>query len=128
MVDRFDERLGPGTAYPSAEDNDYAYRLLKAGYQIVYCPKAIVYHQAWRTGEQYLPLRWNYGVGRGAVYAKHARLRDRFMLRQMLWDIRVHLQAIAGKIHRDRQQALGDFILALGIGWGALRWLVMETK
>ena len=41
-VGNFDERLGPGTAFPAAEDNDLGFRLLELGYRIYYLPDAIV--------------------------------------------------------------------------------------
>jgi GT2 family glycosyltransferase len=65
----FDERLGPGTSFPAAEDNDYGFRLLEAGYRIIYVPDALLYHRAWRSKRDYLPLRWSYGRGQGAFYA-----------------------------------------------------------
>lgn len=118
----FDKRLGPGTRYPSAEDNDFVYRALSAGYRVVYCPQAVVYHRAWRGAEELVPLRWNYGLGRGAAYAKHVTPHDRFMLRQMAWDVRVHLVGAAVRVRRERERALGDLALALGIVCGALLW------
>lgn len=48
QIGLFDERLGPGTSFPAAEDNDLGYRLLEQGYCIRYVPEAIVYHRAWR--------------------------------------------------------------------------------
>src|SRR5437899_7923599 len=47
-VGGFDERLGAGGEFPAADDNDFGFRLLEAGYQIVYAPQAVVYHRAWR--------------------------------------------------------------------------------
>src|SRR5205807_8896420 len=32
-IGNFDERLGPGSAYPGAEDNDLGFRMLEAGYR-----------------------------------------------------------------------------------------------
>ena len=58
----FDERLGPGTSFPSAEDNDFGFRLLEAGYRIVYVPEALLYHRAWRSERDYVRLRWSYGA------------------------------------------------------------------
>lgn len=121
-VGGFDERLGPGTRYPSAEDNDFMYRALKAGYRILYCPDAVVYHRAWREQQNFLPLRWNYGLGRGAMYAKNFSRDDHFTFHQMLWDIRVHLLGAFTRLRRERQRAYGDLVLALGIACGALRW------
>lgn len=125
-VGGFDERLGPGTPYPSAEDNDFMYRVLKAGYRILYCPDAIVYHRAWRSQENFLPLRWNYGLGRGAMYAKNVTPHDHFTFRQMLWDIRVHLLGAATRFRTQRQIAYGDFVLAMGIVYGAVRWWLQQ--
>lgn len=122
----FDERLGPGTEYPSAEDNDFMYRALKAGYRVVYCPGAVVYHRAWREQENFLPLRWNYGLGRGAMYAKNFTRDDHFTFDQMIWDIQVHLLGSVTRLRRERQRAYGDFVLALGIVYGALRWWIEQ--
>lgn len=121
-VGGFDERLGPGTEYPSAEDNDYMDRALKRGYRIVYCPDAVVYHRAWRDRENFLPLRWNYGLGRGAMYAKNFTRTDRFTFDQMLWDIRVHMLGAATRLRHERQRAYGDVVLSFGIVCGAVRW------
>jgi GT2 family glycosyltransferase len=74
-VGGFDERLGPGTPYPAAEDNDLCRRLLEAGCRIVFDPAAVVYHRAWRPWSEHTSLRYDYGRGQGAFYAKHRDLR-----------------------------------------------------
>ena len=74
-VGGFDERLGPGTPYPAAEDNDLCRRLLEAGCRIVFEPAAVVYHRAWRPWSEHASLRYDYGRGQGAFYAKHRDLR-----------------------------------------------------
>ena len=127
-VGLFDERLGPGAAFPSAEDSDYGFRLLEAGFDIRYVPEAVVYHRAWRTQSDYLPLRWSYGIGRGAFYAKYFGLRDGYMQRRMLADIRNHLLAFPFHFLQQRLQAFGDFTLVWGILVGAARWLATERK
>lgn len=71
----FDERLGPGTPYPAAEDNDLCRRLLEAGCRIVFDPAAVVYHRAWRPWSEHASLRYDYGRGQGAFYAKHRDVR-----------------------------------------------------
>jgi len=124
----FDERLGPGTRYPSAEDSDFGFRLLEAGFCIRYVPEAVVYHRAWRGEGDYLPLRWSYGLGRGAFYAKYFDSRDHHMKRRMLADIRNHLLAFPFHIRRQRLRAYGDLTLAWGILLGAARWLATERK
>jgi len=98
----FDERLGPGSAFPSAEDNDYGFRLLEAGYRIQYWPSAFLYHRSWRSKKEYLPLRWKYGLGRGGFYAKHFTLRDLYNVRRMLGDVLSHFRALPYDFRRDR--------------------------
>jgi GT2 family glycosyltransferase len=50
-VGAFDERFGAGSNFPSSEDNDLGFRLLEAGYRIIYMPKATLYHRAWRINK-----------------------------------------------------------------------------
>ncbi len=124
----FDERLGPGTPFPAAEDNDYALRLLERGYRIVYVPQAVVSHRAWRTESDYLPLRWNYGVARGAFYAKHLTLRDRFILRRMARDIAIHAAIFPRRFRSERRRSYGAATLVLGIFYGAIKWTLTQRR
>ena len=81
-----------------------------------------MHHRAWRTGEAYLPLRWNYGKGRGAYYAKHFGWPDgytRWRLRRDLW---LHLSPFPRLLLRDPRRAWGDVVLSLGLLAGALSW------
>lgn len=125
----FDVRLGPGTAYPAAEDNDFGFRLLEAGYKIIYVPKAIVEHRSFREEKTFLPLRWSYGLGRGAFYAKHLKLKgDTYILRRMVGDVKTHLVLFFVKFRHERTKALGDAVLAGGIIYGAFKWLMTQRK
>jgi GT2 family glycosyltransferase len=124
----FDERLGPGTRFPSAEDNDLGFRLLEAGYRILYVPQAVLYHRAWRTDRDYVALRRSYGIGRGAFYAKHLHWQDRYMLRRMFHDVWNHLIQCVFRLRRDRLRAYGDAVLAGGIVYGAVRWLLTQRR
>ncbi|HZS90922.1 MAG TPA: glycosyltransferase [Chloroflexota bacterium] len=114
-VGPFDVRLGPGTPFPAAEDNDLGFRLLEAGYRIVYVPEAVLYHRAWRTERDALPLRWSYGRGQGAFYAKHLNLRDRYMLGRLRWDILRHVRRFARRWGRHPTQAGRDVVYMLGL-------------
>jgi GT2 family glycosyltransferase len=127
-VGGFDERLGPGTPFPGAEDSDFGFRLLEAGYQIHYVPQAIVYHRAWRAARDFLPLRWGYGHARGAFYAKYISLRDRYMLKRMTRDVAVHIVLFVRRLRHERQRACGDAVLAAGILVGASKWLLIQRK
>jgi GT2 family glycosyltransferase len=127
-VGGFDERLGPGTPFPAAEDNDFGYRLLEAGYRICYVPTAALYHRAWRQPRDYLPLRWNYGRGQGAYYAKYLDLHDRYMLRRMAANFKNHCLEGLRQIRSQRHRAYGCAIYNLGLLSGAAQWLLMYGK
>lgn len=123
-VGGFDVRLGPGTSFPGAEDSDLGFRLLEAGYQIVYVPEALVYHRAWRAEREYLPLRWRYGLAQGAFYAKHLQLRDRYMLRRFALDANHRVRRFPGRLWREGRRGLGDPLFIIGNVIGATRWFL----
>jgi GT2 family glycosyltransferase len=122
----FDERLGAGGTYPAAEDNDAGFRLLEAGYQIVYVPEAIIQHRAWRAGSDYPRVRWQYGQGKGAFYAKHLSRSDLHMLGRAGQDIGRRLLRIPRVVWRHPRLAAGDFLYSLGIVVSGTRWLIRE--
>jgi GT2 family glycosyltransferase len=124
----FDERLGPGTKrFPGGgEDNDYCFRLLEAGYQIVYEPAAVVEHRAWRPAADYVGLRWRYGRGQGGFYGKHVQLRDRYILGQLTRHVvGCGIDAVR-QAPREPRLAAGSAAYGAGIMTAALEWLVRE--
>jgi len=126
-VGLFDERLGPGTAFPAAEDNDFGFRLLEAGYRIVFVPEALLYHRDWRSDRQdFLPLRWGYGLGQGAFLAKHCRLSDRYMTGRLFRDAKFYVSRCFRNLRRDRRQALGDATYLVGLVTGLARWRLTQ--
>jgi GT2 family glycosyltransferase len=128
-VGGFDDRIGPGTDFPAAEDNDLGFRLLEAGYRIIYEPKALLYHRTWRSKDAYLPLRLNYAIGQGGFYAKHLSLRDRYMLKRFCEDVYRHLYRLPKRALRlDRKGLLNDIIYTLGLFYGAIRWTITQRK
>lgn len=127
-VGGFDVRLGPGTRFPAAEDNDLGFRLLESGHQIVYVPQAVLYHRAWRGTSDFLPLRWSYGVGRGGFYAKHLHLHDHYMLKRMARDIATHMLLSLRGARHERTRAFGDVVLVIGILYGATRWMLTQQR
>lgn len=123
-VGGFDCRLGPGTPFPAGEDNDFGLRLLAAGYEIHYVPAATIHHRAWRDRRDYLPLRWRYGIGQGAYYAKHLRLRDRYMVarlgRMLAHQLRVGLR----RFRREPRESWGHLVYILGVLAGIGKWFL----
>ena len=127
-VGDFDERLGGGAPFKTAEDNELAFRLLEAGFRIRYVPEAVVYHRAWRTWGDYYPLSWSYGYGQGAYYAKHLSLRDRYTLRRLLHDFGHRTVRGARFTWSEPRRALGQFVYAGGLLAGWCRWLVTQPR
>ena len=128
QVGLFDERLGPGTSFPAAEDNDLGFRMLEQGYRICYIPEAMVYHRAWRSYGESLALEWRYGVGRGAYYAKHMKWRDPYMFSRMVKDMKGSVMNFLGQIVRQRRLRYDYLISAFGIFYGAIRWQLSEMR
>ena len=127
-VGGFDVRLGAGAHFPSSEDNDLGFRLLEAGYTIVYDPAIVVVHRAWRAPGALLPLRWSYGRGQGAYFAKHASLQDGYMLRRLLADWWRHVKRAPRRgLSRPRDGA-ADLVYSAALLAGAAEWLITRPR
>jgi GT2 family glycosyltransferase len=120
-VGLFDERLGAGSTFPSAEDNDFGYRLLEAGYSIAFVPEAVLHHRGARRGRELAALQWAYGCGQGAFYAKHMSRSDPHMLRRFRRNAAFRLRRMARVVRGDRE-ALREGVYLAGLIWGALQW------
>jgi GT2 family glycosyltransferase len=124
----FDEELGPGTPFPAGEDNDMGYRLLAAGCRIRYVPDGIIYHRAWRGPEEYLPLRWRYGIGQGAYYGKHLRSGGTYMAGRLARLLRHHLWLSVRRAPREPRAAGGHLVYVGGVLTGLVRRLARATR
>jgi GT2 family glycosyltransferase len=72
----FDERLGPGTPFPSAEDMDLNYRFLRAGGVAFAASRPQAVHEQWRVADE-LPEHFRgYMVGWNGFAIKHLRQGD----------------------------------------------------
>jgi GT2 family glycosyltransferase len=127
-VGGFDERLGPGTPFPSAEDNDLAHRLLAAGIEIVYEPAAIVRHRAWRPRSDAIAVRWRYGLGQGAFLAKHARDRRHGTLPRLRRQLARSARRAVANVRRDRRATAEHVAMALGVIVGVARWTLIAGR
>jgi GT2 family glycosyltransferase len=83
-VGAFDEHRSLLTA---GEDNDWAYRALRAGVPVVYDPAISVGHLARFTRSDLPALYRRYARGQGAFYGKHLRRGDGFIARRALHDL-----------------------------------------
>jgi len=127
-VGGFDERLGAGSHFPASEDNDLGFRLLEAGYRINYDPEAALYHRAWRNERDFLALRWSYGRGQGAFYAKHLSVSDGYMLWRMVTNVKNHVFGLARRLRHQRRLAYGDALYILGLLSGAAQWILTQRR
>lgn len=102
-IGMFDEQLGAGARFVSAEDTDFLYRALRAGFRIAYEPKIVVRHNhGRRTETEREKLMRGYAIGRGALYCKHWRAGDPLALRSMVWDVR---ESLLASVDRHRAPA-----------------------
>jgi GT2 family glycosyltransferase len=122
----YDERLGAGTRFMAADDNDLGHRLLLAGGEVRHVPAAVVLHRAWRSEGELVRLRWGYGRGKGAFYAKHAGLRDHWILRRAVKDVRTRLCRALRAAVREPRTTVRELLSLGGMASGALDWLVRE--
>jgi GT2 family glycosyltransferase len=127
-VGPFDERLGVGARFGAAEDNDFGFRVLEAGYQIVYAPDAVIYHRAWRGTEDFLPTWWRYGRGKGGYYAKYASLRDPYLLGRCFRDVGLRLIRFPWRFAHQPRLALKDLAYAFGVLSAAIEWTWTERR
>jgi GT2 family glycosyltransferase len=85
------ERIGYLDEHPSlrfaGEDNEWAYRALRAGIPIIYDPDAVVTHHAWQGADALRSLYRRYARGQGAFYGKYLRRADPFIARRVARDV-----------------------------------------
>jgi GT2 family glycosyltransferase len=120
----YDERLGAGTRFPAAEDHDLSLRLLDAGCEVRHVPDAVVLHRAWRTRQQVVRLRWTYARGVGGFFAKHASLRDRYVLGRAGAELRSRVSRAIKSIVVSPKQAAAELMTIVGILVGAAEWTI----
>ena len=124
----FDERLGAGSRFPSADDNDMGLRLLDAGCEVRHVPGAVVLHRAWRTRRERALMRWTYGRGKGAFYAKHMRRSDPYALARLRADARARIAAAQRGLPHSPRASAGQLLYLAGMLTGAAQWLLCERR
>jgi GT2 family glycosyltransferase len=125
-VGGFDESLGGGARFQSAEDVDLFDRLLAGGWTGRYEPAARAEHEQWRDRRSLLRLDWRYGLGVGARLAKLVRTdraRARKAAREALWGdgVRVLLQALRARHEFEIATTTCRLVGAVaGFAWGVV--------
>ncbi|MEA5622016.1 glycosyltransferase family 2 protein [Nostoc sp. UHCC 0251] len=83
----FDEALDTGATLPGGGDLDIFYRVIRAGYPLVYEPKYLVFHQHRREYTQLRRQYWTWGLGFMAFVVKSYQSdpAQRSQLRRLVW-------------------------------------------
>jgi GT2 family glycosyltransferase len=90
----FDEELGAGALYRSAEDSDMFYRIMRSGWSVVCSDDITVVHDDWRGRREEVALHFGYGLGAGAQTAGHVQAGDRVAGRLALREAGRHLLTV----------------------------------
>lgn len=121
LVGPFDEELGAGARYRSAEDTDMLYRLLRAGWCVVCRDDITVVHHDWRSPSQERRVHFGYGFGAGAQIAKHLRAGDAEAVAVGLRESVHHLRVLAWSlVKRERRIARLQLPYLCGLARGFL--------
>jgi GT2 family glycosyltransferase len=121
------ERVGPfdeARHLRHAEDNDWAYRALRAGVPILFRPAAGVRHLDWRSPEELLATYAGYAESQGGFYGKHLRRGDAFIaLRTAVTYLRAARRTVAGALSGDALRRRDGWVTLKRLGPGILRGL-----
>lgn len=91
----FDDALDTGAPLPGGGDLDIFYRVIRAGYSLVYEPKYLVFHQHRREYEKLRRQYWTWGLGFMAFVVKSYQSDppQRSQLRRLIrWWVKDQLQ------------------------------------
>jgi GT2 family glycosyltransferase len=115
-IGTFDPVLGAGTDFHAGEEFDLRMRALAAGLKVVETPQVAVLHLGLRKGKEAARLIRGYGVGIGAAFLKHARLRTPRALRVLSEWFALHAwRSTVKALHGHPTPGFG---LLAGVIWG----------
>lgn len=122
----FDDALDTGATLPGGGDLDIFYRVIRAGYPLVYEPKYLVFHQHRR---EYTKLRhqyWTWGLGFMAFVIKsyHSDPPQRSQLRRLIrWWLKDQLKQLKDSL---RGRHVLPPIMILAELWGGIVGILGE--
>ncbi len=134
----FDECLGPGSRVRSGDDDDLAYRALRAGFAVVLDPANAIVHwgkRSYSDGSARRLLR-NYRYGDGASFIKHIRCGDPLAAYALLREAFAEVRYLASNLLRHRRASGAGrlWYLILGAARGLRqpldrkRWVYLPTE
>ncbi|MGC1306853.1 MAG: glycosyltransferase [Phormidesmis sp.] len=122
----FDEALDTGKPLPGGGDLDIFYRVIRAGYPLVYEPTYLIYHQHRQTMAQLQHQYWTWGLGFMAFVVKsfhHDPAYRRQIFELIAWWFRYQAQELLQSF--SHQSALSPR-MALSELWGGIVGLCGE--
>lgn len=114
-IGSFDEVLGGGAPLRSSQDFDLAYRTYRAGSVILLRPEVTLLHDGGREPGDWRTVLYNYGVGDGAFYSKHARCGDTYALFLLVRKVLRQAAGVAVKTILGRQPST-DYLVGILAG------------
>jgi glycosyltransferase involved in cell wall biosynthesis len=124
----FDESLGPGAPGRAAEDVDVLHRLLQAGCDIAYEPRAVVYHDR-KTRAAWVRSRLPYGYGIGAFLASCATRGDSAVPGLLIRYLRLQAHKFVRGLASLTPWDIADSVLTtVGALAGFLWWLLRAAR
>jgi glycosyltransferase involved in cell wall biosynthesis len=119
----FDERLGIGTNFPGADDDEFAYRVQKTGMPIVYDPSIVVTHHTERESD-WRRVSFRYAFGCGAAAAKHLLQGDIRVMRDLVRAIVVNgWKSLKFAIRLKEPESSARLLGMTGLIMGFFRWI-----
>ena len=120
----FDDALDTGKPMPGGGDLDIFYRIVRAGYPMIYEPEYLVYHQHRRELSQLKRQYWSWGLGFMAFlvksYEQDSAMRFRFV-RLVVWWFKYQFKMLARSLNRSH--SLPAYMVLAEI-WGGIMGLL----
>jgi glycosyltransferase involved in cell wall biosynthesis len=113
LVGPFDEALDAGTPTCSGGDTEMFYRILNAGYYIIYDPAALSRHRHRPMWEELRQTLYGYGVGNYAFWTRCLLVEGELRAVKLAWDwFHFQLREILRSLLRRPQSVPLDLLLA----------------
>jgi GT2 family glycosyltransferase len=112
-------RVGPfaeAASMRTAEDNEYAYRALRAGVPIVYAPDVVVAHLGWRDAGERVDQYRGYALSQGGFFGWYLRQGDVFIaLRVVVHLLRSLRRWLVARLQGNEEMALNGRAYVQGL-------------
>lgn len=110
----FDEALGAGTPTVGGEDCELFARILRAGYRIVYEPRALSWHRHRRTWEELQKTLHGYGIGVYAYWTRMFVMNREFSVPLLAWGWLRYKQIpeLIASLRKQPESVPSDLLLA----------------